>query len=544
MSDSLLFAAIGGALGLGWYLLRRRPRPAASSAIAPAPAAPPSIYEQILARLQAAPTEPLKPESITTDDPPPDGDVRFAPGAMDALFGKREGNARWDEVLAALRSLRAVSTSDWKSLEAVTAEIPASGCVDDLLEALEPRDLTPQVRAICWQLARQSRRAEAVKWGLAIGSIGMEEEVAETLLTLAAHAEFTLYAAHALYREGSREPRYRQHLVDLLPRARQWGVVRLIDYIVLDDALIADPEVQRQVLVHGMHNNDGIPMEVAFTIAKAVDLRRLLTRSLDDPRLFTAVVDLMATLLDEPSPLGGLRDLDGWEGIWHAWLALLHKLPPGTRVLWSLHMLANFLDDEANDWERKASEREHVAEMLGAKFTAGALRSGVRDADERWMALRLVEHYEVRELLPDVRATHTQNPDCQTIDVLGRLGATLELETLRQSIPRLVDLAARAKMPFSTTNVHGREHRGGTEYGRIVRWLGRLATPGAVASIRTALGDYDPHVRSSACEAVAELPIGAIDASIVALIKQRLNDEPDYVAEAASKAADAHGIEE
>lgn len=543
MSDFLLFAAIGAALGLGWYLLRTRRRVEAPAPTPPAVVAPPSIHDQIKAQLTAAPAQKIPDFALSTDDAEKEGSLRFVAGAEDALFGTSEESS-WRPVLDALRAVRDRHITKWRELDAITSVARASNGVDQLLEALEKDDLAPHVRNMLWTLARKSRRAESVKWGMAIGSVGMQETEVETLLVLAVHAEFTLYAAHALFREGAREPRYRQKLVELLPRVRQWGVVRVIDYIVVDETLVRDPVVQRKLVVHGMQNNDGIPNEVALTIAKAVDVRRLIGESMDDPRLFNAMVDLISTLLDLSNPLGNLKSLDGWEGIWHAWLALLQRIPSSTRVMWSLFVLEAFLALDDESWPLKESETAHVVELLAAKLSVGALRSGLRDPEERTMALPMIVNFEVRELLPELRALFAQNPDADVIDALGELGATPELELLRQAIPRFVDLEARAKVPFSAVDLKGRELRAGVEYGNIVMWLGRLATPAAVATIRTALADYDPRVRGSACRAVSQLPIGAIDASIVELVKQRLREEHEFVSEAASMAADAHGIDE
>lgn len=507
-------------------------------------AAEASILEQIHAQLAANPGQPLRLEAIRTDDPPePVGTIRFAAGAEDALFGTGRGNDGWRTVREAIRSIREARIRDWRQLDAAVGSIRAASAHDDLVDQVEEGGITRRVRALFWQLATRSRRIESVKWGIALGAGATATDVEQVLLALARHAEFTLYAVHWLWSIGERRPGLRRRLLDLLADTRQWGTVRLVDFIVSDRALCADAAVQRQLVVHGMRNHDGIPMELAFTIAKAVELRRLMQQSLDDAQLFAALADLMETLLLQPDPLGGLRDLDGWEAVYDDWVLLLAGLPGDIVVVWSLRCLRRFLDDEAGDWMRSAVETERLQQLWRTKFGTAALRDALAEERHCWKALVLIDEGELRELLPDVRRLHARTCSWNGIDVLGKLGGEAELQLLLDSIPKLVDPEARRRQPFLTQNTCGPGHQGNKEYGAIVRWLGRLPTLESVAAIREALGDYDPHVRARACEAAAELPGHAVDESLRTAIRHRLGDAPPYVVEAATRAAAAHGIE-
>jgi hypothetical protein len=523
--------------------LRSRTARRPSTATPGTTAGEPSIHQQIRDRLRASPNEPLNVAEIRTDDPVAEGRIRFAAGAMDALFGHGRDGTEWKAVLDVVRSLGRGEELHWTAIDAVIAEVPTASNVDLLIEQLRPSDATPVVRKRFWEVAQKSRRTESVKWGIAIGGIGLRPDEVEPLLALAHHAEFTLYAAHVLMREGARDPRYRRRLVDLLPRARQWGVIRLIDYIVSIEDLIADVDVQRSVLVHGMENCDGIAMEVAFTIAEAVDIRRLIAAGRDDDRLRRAVSDLMNTLLTEPNPLGGLIHLDGWETIYDAWVDFLEQHDSDANLLGSLRSLLLFLKDDGRSWTRGDRERDRIERLWKSKFSAQALRDGLYNERDRWLTLEIVVEQEVRELLPDVRTTHAKKPDYSTINVLAKIGSEEDLEALRASIGGLVDLDARKRIPRSTENVFGPEHRHSMEYGLIVRAMARLATPDAVTTIKTALFDYDPYVRSAACNAVADLAGDLVDDEIRAAVRARVNDSPNYVAESARHAANVHGIQ-
>lgn len=502
----------------------------------------PSIYQQVRAQLQESPGGALDVSKIRSDDPAEEGRVRFAPGAVDAIFGPGKEADGGATVLDVIRKLSRGEVGDWTAVDAVVGDFRAASNVDHVIRQLRASDVTPRVRERFWELALKSRRTESVKWGIAIAGIGLRKEELETLLELAHHAEFTLFAAHVLMREGAQEPSYRRKLVELLPSARQWGVIHLIDYIVVSEDLIVDADVQRDVLLYGMEHNDGIPMEVAFTIAKAVDVPRLIAVGRDDHRVRRAITSLMHSLLTEPRPLGGLADLDGWEGLYDAWVQSLEQRDSDTLLLGSLRSLKVFLTGDKPEWGRRKDEQDRIAFLWREKFSLKALREGLGSEIDHWLALQIIAEQGVRELLPDVRQVHMQKPEYCTIDVLAKLGNEEDLEFLRASISKLVDVEARKRFPLSSENVYGPRHRNVFEYGHIVRAMGRLATPAAVATIKCALIDYDPHIRAAACDAVAKLGKSLVDDEIRSLVQCRLKDSPDYVAEAARAAAGACGL--
>ncbi|MEM1450121.1 MAG: hypothetical protein AAGI22_13475, partial [Planctomycetota bacterium] len=182
------------------------------SKAASAPASLPSIYEQILARLESSPDRPLETSDIETDDPGPKTGMTFAAGAVDGIFRSGDGSGAWESVLEEIRRSDRSELASWRQLEDLTAEVKAAPCVDRLLEQLSAEEVTPTVKARFWELATRSRRTESVKWGVVIGGVALTEAELPSLLVLARHAEFTLYCAHVLRREGERDPRLHRHL--------------------------------------------------------------------------------------------------------------------------------------------------------------------------------------------------------------------------------------------------------------------------------------------------------------------------------------------
>jgi len=381
-----------------------------------------------------------------------------------------------------------------------------------------------------------------VKWGIAVGGFQPLAAIIDDLLLLARHGELTYFAVNTVMRESADQPEIRRRLAELLPAARQWAVIRLIDFLVADEELIADEEIQRQVLVYGMENNDGIPMEVAFTIASAIDLGRWFTVAHSEPRVFKAVVRLMRSLLLEPAPLGGLLDLEHPEEVLDRYLDLLSGHEADVSVLEALRSVEEFLVEETPPWASREDRLASVRFSRRERFSVAALRQGLGEWETRWMAIELAREGRVVELIPDLQRIFEDEPHCGgAVRALGEIGGEAEWELLRQAIPKLVDLEARAKEPLSGVNVWGPVTRHGFEYAEIVRYLGRLASAAAAADLKTAVADFDPQVRLAALSAIAELPSERLDEELVGGVEERRKDPSERVRKSAEKVASRLG---
>ena len=497
----------------------------------------PSIFEAIQQQLHVAAETLLDYENLPPMPTSTEG-LKLAPGAADALFGSGDAkNNEWKIVREVVKAINAGRLSDWRVAEKNVGKIQASSCIDTVLSSLTTSDITSSVRKVFWEMARGSRNYEAVKWGIGIASVGLQPNEVADLLILARHAEFTLYASHALLRESEAHPEFKKHLVALLPISYGWGVVKVIEYIVRDKSLIGHRGVQRDVLIHGMHNCESIPMEIAFTIAKAINLRSFCLEAGRDGQLYRALTSLMDTLVNEPDPLGGLAQLDQWPPIYDAYVTMIGERPVDARLLVALSSLEHFLDDKKLNWPRRLTELDKVRRMFDERLSPAVLRRDLGSEEGRWAALQIIREKSVRDLLPDVEAAFNKKPDFETVQILGELGGRQQLEVMLKRIPSLVDLEARRSVPFSMVNVFGPEYKDDFLYAQIIEALGRLATPPALERIKAAASDLNPQVRSAACNAIAQLPLTSLDDELRAAVKARLNDSPQYVADAARKAA-------
>ena len=135
-----------------------------------------SLYDLIQRQVAASPNNPLDDKEF----PPLMGDtnsgIRFAPGLRDALWGSgRTKSKAWRAIYKTIMAINQGRITDWRIVENNVKEICAATCVDTVLDHLPMADITPVVKQVFWELARRSSEYEAVKWGIVIGSIGLQQ---------------------------------------------------------------------------------------------------------------------------------------------------------------------------------------------------------------------------------------------------------------------------------------------------------------------------------------------------------------------------------
>ena len=515
-------------LGLIGFMILRRGQNSGIDLSAPkVTPAKDSIYDILKRQISTSPDGDIETSELPKIRLDKKGGIAFAAGATDALFGgfadeNSKSNAK--KMRKLFRAINDDKVSDWRVVEVNLKGMTAVGVLDEILgKGIPTREITPQFKRLFWEVAKKSRDYECVKIGLSLGSLLIKKKEVEDLMFLGRYAEFTPFVSNSLLNNIDRMPQLKRNLIELLPVTHQWGVITLIDQIVSDKDLIADTNVQREVLIYGMKNCDGIPMEVAFTIADNIDLKTFFGEAKSDARVSEAVLDLMITLMDEPAPLGGLADLREGQLVCRQFLDIIDQLEPSVSVLGALQSMKRFLGDDDLAWPDKAQKMAQTESLWTFIFSEEVLRNGIHDERSYWQALDIVRREKVTSLLPDVVTRHSKKPDAATIQTLGRIGNREHLQILLETIPDLVDFDYRKKFPRSDVNVMGEEHKNSYEYGEIVSYLGKLGSPEAIEQIKIALNDYDRQVRLNACEAIADLDKSSIDDELRAGVQDCVN---------------------
>jgi len=282
--------------------------------------------------------------------------------------------------------------------------------------------------------------------------------------------------------------------------------------------------------VHGMENCEGLEMELAFTLAKKLNLKRFFSEARRDERVFRRVVDLMATLATEPQPLGGLADLPDGEKVYAGFLATLSEREPEINALYAMDALRDFLQEQAGGWESRDERLADLNARWERAFSSERVRAGFDDEDRSWFAYDLVKRYELTDLLDEVRTRFRKDPELGAISVLAHFARKKDLQALMDSIGRVSDMEWRSRHSIGGPAPWGPQHERSVEYAEIVGALGPLGTPEAVRVLARAMCDYEGTVRAAALRAAAALPTGMRNGELLELVRERLCDPSDTAA--------------
>jgi hypothetical protein len=214
------------------------------------------------------------------------------------------------------------------------------------------------------------------------------------------------------------------------------------------------------------------------------------------------------------------------------------------RVASALQSLTEFLDDprvsvgvQDREWRREELER-----LCTPGVGEDALRRALRDPAERSLALHVIEGRKLFALFPALMEMGVDALDPHAVHVLARYGGTAELEFLSLALPRVVDLAARTGPIQTSSDVH--ENRDEDRLvAEITAAMGRHGTAVAIGHLKRGATDPHPWVRAAACDGMANLPPERWDDEMRSLVRERLDDAPEYVAEEARRAAVVAGLD-
>lgn len=257
----------------------------------------PSIYEHVERTIGPKAAGTLKHTGPDLPDEPaePEGGIRFAAGARDGVFGHHVGGGSAADVARTAHGLlvRVVTkraAKDFNVLYAYLVEHSTLEYVDELNEAIV-RGSRPDVAsyaALARHLLRRAADREVVKFAIdLIGVFGGPEDH-ESLLTIGAHDEFTLFAVVALGNTGGGETA----VWEMAKRAAGWGRVQCIERL---DHEIENEELKRWLLREG-YKNDVMTEYTASVCAMRGGLLAALSDDHPDGELIDGAAEILAAL--------------------------------------------------------------------------------------------------------------------------------------------------------------------------------------------------------------------------------------------------------
>ncbi len=357
--------------------------------------ASPSIYEFLSAR--ADETGRL-PEDVRLPDEAPaaPGELRWAPGALDGVFGHHVGSGEAEAHQLAELLTRAANKPSRRRLKRLLA-----GITDNMLEVVDATmkrlvELEPRrdgVRRVGHWLAATATEREKVKLGIALLGIAGVGDAAGLLRTLGAHDEFTLYAAVAFANgvEGGGE----SEIWALATVVDGWGRIQCVEQL----RHTSDPAIQRWILRTGFRNS--VMYEyLAYIAATTGGLLEALRGDHVDRELLDAAGEIIEALVTG-GPAENLDDWDDGADAIEAYLSALTARAEALRDYLGVAAVRDFLARE-DRWDERATRgwtasrrtafEGMCAEILGRPMWRELATTALASADNAtsWSADRVM----------------------------------------------------------------------------------------------------------------------------------------------------------
>jgi hypothetical protein len=312
------------------------------------------------------------------------GTVRWAPGALEGVFGHHVAGKDGEPNAAAMTAAvaEASSSPSKATLDRVYGLVSAEGSVslaDALMEQVIARkglDLG-RTQALARWLVTQAPDRAAVKVGLALLGVFRGDADKETFLILGRHDEFTLFSAVALQNSL---PNPEPALLQLAKSVDGWGRIQAVERL----RSTQDKLVKSWLLREGYRNS--IMYEyLAHLCATTGGLAEALEAAEVDDALLDGAGDLLGALIaGQGGPAEGMDDYADGAAAVASYLRHLrgHLSRASLRHVTVLGQIRGFLDDQKADWGPRAARGWTPDARRVLQVQVGALLS-----EPRWRAL-------------------------------------------------------------------------------------------------------------------------------------------------------------
>jgi hypothetical protein len=335
----------------------------------------PSIYRHVLENIRPGVAGLSEKGDLLPDDEivRAGKEIRWAPGALDGVFGHHVGSSEAREVANKIReSFRALTkkATDERasSLYSLLVEESSLAYVDHLLEAIvADKDLDAErLHSIANWLATGAADREPVKCAIALLGVCQDRDDRDLLLTLGRHEEFTLFAAVAL---NNCSDDSELSLWALACLVTGWGRIHIIERL----AATKDEQIKAWMLRDGFRN-DIMEEYTAFICAQTGDLLGALRQSEPDEKLLKGAGAILAALISgRGAPAQGMESYaDGVEAT-ELYLRHLQALELGIEDYIAVSAIDSFLNEE--DGEVKDSALGWPGRRSTLLSLTGAIRS-------------------------------------------------------------------------------------------------------------------------------------------------------------------------
>ena len=326
----------------------------------------PSIYQHILANVR-----PGEPGLGDQGDLLPDDEIvnagqelRWAPGALDGVFGHHAGNSEATEtankILESFRTLaRKTTYENASSLYSLLLEHPTLSYVDHLLEAvITSSDLNlKRIHTIAQWLATGAADREPVKCAIALLGVFPGGHDRDLLLTLGRHEDFTLFVAVAIKNSDNDSELTLWSLACLV---NGWGRIHIIERLTET----RDEQIKAWMLREGYKN--GIMYEyTALICARTGELLPALRGPEPDDKVLTGAGSILTALIaGRGGPTDGIEAYEDGAEVTELYLSHLQERDIDVQGFVDINTIEQFIKDESGELDPALGWRQRSERLL------------------------------------------------------------------------------------------------------------------------------------------------------------------------------------
>lgn len=231
-----------------------------------------------------------------------DGNIKFAAGLVDAMFGADDSADSKKRIAELSKHFRKIAKVGDKSAEQefyqlITENINVIGIIDLFLQTIvdESLPVQPYLFKFAKDLATQTDKRNSVKFGIAILGLCQDKSVLNDIKILGLHDEFTVYSSVAIINLSSN---VEEDLWELAKKVDGWGKIQLVDR--LSKLELSEP-IKDWLIEEGYKNN--IMYEyLAYTCAVNGELHKKLVNEEVKLQIFKSAAEIIDALIVEHSP--------------------------------------------------------------------------------------------------------------------------------------------------------------------------------------------------------------------------------------------------
>ncbi|WP_297522565.1 hypothetical protein [uncultured Clostridium sp.] len=512
-----------------------------------------SIYGVILENTNNGIVDEMTVCSIIT--PSKEGEITFSAGFLDTFIG--DDDVREEHTEKVLKVIEKVYNgelnSDLTESELIRIDFKTINIMDDLIEKINEENYNIEVYNIFKELLYNTKDIEICKFALEMTAIaGLCEELIDEYMLFGQIENFANPVSFIM-RVWQKKEKFNDAIFKLLDYSERWSAINYSTSLMQIESIMEEIENHKKILI-GALNKNPLTMEMCTELAIGLDIKGLLAYDKMDKELAYHISELFRSLLHESQPCGGIFAVWDYKDYLIEYITFLKDSKYEDVKFVGFRNLKIFLDGNQEEWIE--SEKESLEEK-----ELGYL---VKEIEEEWEALNTIENFEEiialgNEYLFDFITYSLKNDvSREVLTYFEEMYKNEKIEDFsRNYLEKLLVKKGSAKIKkklyFALSDLYKERIAENNKYSKkniftLDKQIGKIRNKvnvipdmlelASIELLKKVIKDYNPEVRVLGLMCVKTIYMNdkeELDEEIISLVKEKINDEPIYVANTAKE---------